>query len=90
MAKRGILARLLGLPAGPPVPKTAKLAQAAQAAQAAKRAPPAGGGTKTPPMTANRKVLIQEAMRVHGKMRDELGEEEIEKMAKAIMGEKKP
>ncbi len=87
MAKRGILARLLGLPAGPPVPKTAKLAQAAQAA---KTAAAARGGTKSPSMTANRKALIQEAMRVHGKMRDELGEEEIEKMAKAIMGEKKP
>ncbi len=80
MAKRGILARLLGLPPGPLVPK---------ATQGARRVPPAGGGAKPRPMTANRKVLIQEAMRVHGKMREELGEEEIEKMAKAIMGEKK-
>ncbi len=78
MAKRGILARLFGLPAGPLVPK------------ATKRAPPAGGGAKSPPMTANRKALIQEAMRVHGKMREELGEEEIEKMAKAIMGKDMP
>jgi hypothetical protein len=78
MAKRGIFARLLGLPSGPLVPKTAKAAAAARS------------GPKSPPMTANRKALIQEAMRVHGKMREELGEEEIEKMAKAIMGEKKP
>lgn len=76
MAKRGLIARLLGLPPGPLAPKTVR------------RAPPAGGGPKSPPMTANRKALIQEAMRVHGKMREELGEEEIEKMAKAIMGKK--
>ena len=44
----------------------------------------------SPHMTASRKALIQEAMRVHGKMREELGEEEIEKMAKAIMGKNTP
>ena len=78
MAKRGLIARLLGLPAAPATPTTAKTGAAAK------------GGRKPPPMTADRKALIQEAMRVHGKMREELGEEEIEKMAKAIMGEKKP
>ncbi len=80
MAKRGIFARLLGLPAGPLVPKSA---------QGVKRPRPPGGGTKPRPTNAKRKALIKEAMRVQRKMRDELGEEEIEKMAKAIMGEKK-
>ena len=41
-------------------------------------------------MTAGRKALIQEAMRVHGKMREELGEEEIQKVAKAITGKAMP
>ena len=78
MAKRGIIARLLGLPAGlapqatlapPATPKTAQSSAAGNGGQ---------------PMTADHKALIHEAMRVHGKMRAELGEEEIEKMAKAI------
>lgn len=81
MAKRGLIARLLGLPSGPAAPKLA---------QRAKTASIPNVGPKSPPMTANRKALIQEAMRVHGKMREELGEEEIEKMAKAIMGKDMP
>ncbi len=78
MAKRGIIARLLGLPAGPAAPKTAKPGAAGK------------GGPNSPPMTAGRKALIQDAMRVHGKMREELGEDEIKKMAKAIMGKEMP
>lgn len=78
MAKRGKIARLLGLPAAPATPKTAKPGAAGK------------GGPKSPPMTADRKALIKEAMRVHGKMREELGKEEIEKMAKAIMGKEMP
>ena len=41
-------------------------------------------------MTADRNALIQEAMRVHGKMREELGEDEIKKMAKIIMDKEIP
>lgn len=78
MAKRGIIARLLGVPAGPATPKTAQTASIEKY------------GRKLGPMTAERKALIDEAMRVHGKMRAELGEDEIKKMAKAIMGEKTP
>ena len=78
MAKQGIIARLLGLPTGlasPAAPKPNK---------------PGAAGNGGRPMTADRKALIEEAMRVHGKMRAELGEEEIEKMAKAITGAKMP
>ena len=78
MAKRGIIARLLGLPAG--------LAPPAEPKQTKSGAT----GKDGRPMTAGRKALIQEAMRVHGKMREELGEEDIQKMAKAITGKAMP
>lgn len=74
MAKRGFFARLLGLPAGPAVPKPAKDASAPKSAPGPR------------PMTADRKALIEEAMRVHGRITEELGEDEIQKMAKAITG----
>lgn len=78
MAKQGIIARLLGLPTGPASPAAPKPNK------------PGAAGNGGRPMTADRKALIEEAMRVHGKMRAELGEEEIEKMAKAITGAKMP
>ena len=82
MAKRGIVARLLGLPAGLAPEVTALGAPKPTQSSAAGK----GGG----PMTVDRKALIEEAMRVHGKMREELGEEEIDKMAKAITHAKIP
>ena len=78
MAKQGIIARLLGLPANTAGPKSAKADSSAN------------GVSKPRPMTADRKALIQEAMRVHGKLREELGEEEIKKIAKAISGARMP
>jgi len=65
--------------------------QATLAPQAApKTTQSSAAGEVGRPLTADRKALIEEAMRVHGKMREELGEEEIEKMAKAISHAKIP
>ncbi len=90
MAKRGIIARLLGLPAGL-APQATLAPQAILAPPAAPKTPkPSAAGSGGRPVTVERKAIIEEAMRVHGKIRAELGEEEIEKMAKAITHAKIP
>ncbi len=75
MPKRGILARMLGLLANKPAPRVAKAGPA---------------GPKQPPMTAQRQALIQEAMRVRTQVRDELGEDEVKRLAKAVTGKEDP
>ena len=73
--KRGILARMLGLPAKKPAPRIAKSRPSAPL---------------QPAMTAKRHALIKEAMNMRTQVREELGEDEVKRLAKAVTGKEDP
>ncbi len=66
---------MLGLPAKKPAPRLAA---------------PGPAGPKPLPMTAKRQALIRDAMNVRDKVREELGEDEVKRLAKAVTGKENP
>ena len=66
---------MLGLPAKKPAPMAAKSRPSAPL---------------QPAMTAKRHALITEAMNMRTQVREELGEDEVKRLAKAVTGKEDP